>query len=96
MSGRVLFVGDAAGYVDALTGEGLTLAVAAAGEAVRCVRAGRPQEYERAWRELSRAYRVLTSGLLWARGRPALAGRVVPLAARLPGVFTGAVNLLAR
>ncbi|GLV83159.1 oxidoreductase [Streptomyces lavendulae subsp. lavendulae] len=96
VSGRVLFVGDAAGYVDALTGEGLTLAVAAAGEAVRCVRADRPQEYERAWRELSRAYRVLTSALLWARGRPVLAGRVVPLAARLPRVFTGAVNLLAR
>ncbi|MEU8465943.1 NAD(P)/FAD-dependent oxidoreductase [Streptomyces sp. NPDC029003] len=96
VAGRVLFVGDAAGYVDALTGEGLTLAVSAAGELVRCVRAGRPQEYERAWRELSRGYRVLTSALLWARGRPPLAGRVVPLAARLPRVFTGAVNLLAR
>lgn len=96
VAGRVLFVGDAAGYVDALTGEGLTLAVSAAGELVRCVRAGRPQDYERAWRELSRGYRVLTGALLWARGRPPLAARIVPLAARLPGVFTGAVNLLAR
>ncbi|KJY28116.1 NAD(P)/FAD-dependent oxidoreductase [Streptomyces katrae] len=96
VAGRVLFVGDAAGYVDALTGEGLTLAVSAAGELVRCVRAGRPQEYERAWRELSRGYRVLTSSLLWARRRTPLAGRIVPLAARMPRVFTGAVNLLAR
>ncbi|MFI5616998.1 NAD(P)/FAD-dependent oxidoreductase [Streptomyces sp. NPDC051567] len=95
VAGRVLFVGDAAGYVDALTGEGLTLAVAAAGELVRCVRAGRPQAYERAWRDLSRTYRALTTSLLWARRQPRLAGRIVPLAARLPRVFTGAVNLLA-
>ncbi|MGW0392660.1 NAD(P)/FAD-dependent oxidoreductase [Streptomyces sp. NPDC003042] len=95
VAGRVLFVGDAAGYVDALTGEGLTLAVAAAGELVRCVRAGRPQEYERAWRDLSRGYRTLTASLLWARRRPPLSRRIVPLAARLPRVFTGAVNLLA-
>ncbi|MGW0363789.1 NAD(P)/FAD-dependent oxidoreductase [Streptomyces sp. NPDC002990] len=95
VAGRVLFVGDAAGYIDALTGEGLTLAVTAAGELVRCVRAGRPQAYERAWRELSRSYRTLTASLLWARARPRLAPRIVPLAARLPRVFTGAVNLLA-
>ncbi|MFE5806959.1 NAD(P)/FAD-dependent oxidoreductase [Streptomyces sp. NPDC056491] len=95
VAGRVLFVGDAAGYVDALTGEGLTLAVTAAGELVRCVRAGRPQAYEQAWRDLSRSYRTLTASLLWARHRPRLAPRIVPLAARLPRVFTGAVNLLA-
>ncbi|MFD9406384.1 NAD(P)/FAD-dependent oxidoreductase [Streptomyces sp. NPDC059989] len=95
VAGRVLFVGDAAGYVDALTGEGLTLAVTAAGELVRCVRAGRPEAYERAWRELSRSYRTLTASLLWARHRPRLARRIVPAAAGLPRVFTGAVNLLA-
>ncbi|MFJ5633518.1 NAD(P)/FAD-dependent oxidoreductase [Streptomyces goshikiensis] len=95
VAGRVLFVGDAAGYVDALTGEGLTLALTAAGELVRCVGAGRPQAYERAWRELSRGYRALTGSLLWARGRPPLARRIVPVAARLPGAFTRAVNLLA-
>ncbi|MFD9084870.1 NAD(P)/FAD-dependent oxidoreductase [Streptomyces erythrochromogenes] len=95
VAGRVLFVGDAAGYVDALTGEGLTLAVTAAGELVRCVKAGRPQAYEQAWRDLSRSYRTLTESLLWARRRPRLAPRIVPLAARLPRVFTGAVNLLA-
>ncbi|MFI5669322.1 NAD(P)/FAD-dependent oxidoreductase [Streptomyces sp. NPDC051704] len=95
VAGRVLFVGDAAGYVDALTGEGLTLAVTAAGELVRCVREGRPQAYERAWRELSRSYRTLTASLLWARRQPRLAGRIVPLAARLPRVFAHGVNLLA-
>ncbi|MFI1647337.1 NAD(P)/FAD-dependent oxidoreductase [Streptomyces avidinii] len=95
VAGRVLFVGDAAGYVDALTGEGLTLAVTAAGELVRCVRAGRPQAYEQAWRDLTRSYRTLTASLLWARHQPRLAPRIVPVAARLPRLFTGAVNLLA-
>ncbi|ARE72857.1 monooxygenase [Streptomyces sp. Sge12] len=95
VAGRVLFVGDAAGYVDALTGEGLTLAVTAAGELVRCVRAGRPQDYEQAWRDLTRSYRTLTASLLWARHQPRLAPRIVPAAARLPRTFTRAVNLLA-
>ena len=49
--GRVLLVGDAAGYVDALTGEGVSLGIATARAAVSCVLAGRPQEYERMWRE---------------------------------------------
>jgi flavin-dependent dehydrogenase len=94
VSGRVLLVGDAAGYVDALTGEGIALSLAAAEALVDCVRRDRPQEYERAWRSLSRGYRWLTESLLWARRRKALAPRIVPLTARLPGVFRAAVNQL--
>ncbi|WP_328727246.1 NAD(P)/FAD-dependent oxidoreductase [Streptomyces sp. NBC_00259] len=95
VAGRVLLVGDAAGYVDALTGEGLTLALTAAGELVRCVRAGRPEAYEHAWRRLSRSYRLLTGSLLRARENPYLAARIVPLASRLPRVFRAGVDLLA-
>ncbi|HVV22784.1 MAG TPA: FAD-dependent monooxygenase, partial [Pseudonocardiaceae bacterium] len=95
VAGRVLLVGDAAGYVDALTGEGIAVSLAAAGELVRCLLADRPDRYESAWRRVSRRSRWLTSGLLWARGRPALAGSVVPVATRLPGVFAAAVNQLA-
>ncbi|CAM5673349.1 oxidoreductase [Streptomyces avidinii] len=95
VAGRVLFVGDAAGYVDALTGEGLALALTAAAELVRCVREGRPQAYERAWRRLSRNYRLLTQSLLWARNQPRLAPLITPAAARFPGLFQRAVNLLA-
>ncbi|MFE7059660.1 NAD(P)/FAD-dependent oxidoreductase, partial [Streptomyces californicus] len=43
-AGRVLLVGDAAGYVDALTGEGIALAVATATAAVDCLAAGRPED----------------------------------------------------
>ncbi|MET9463768.1 FAD-dependent monooxygenase [Streptomyces sp. NPDC006544] len=95
VAGRVLFVGDAAGYVDALTGEGLALALTAAAELVRCLREGRPQAYERAWCRLSRNYRLLTKSLLWARNQPRLAPLITPAAAHFPGLFQQAVNLLA-
>lgn len=94
VAGRVLLVGDAAGYIDALTGEGLSLALAGAAQLVHCVRTDRPQEYERRWRRVSRRHRLLTDGLLRLRSCPPLAGRIVPAAARLPRTFTALVNQL--
>ena len=47
-AGRVLLAGDAAGYIDALTGEGLALAFATAEVLVDCLVRGRPDRYERA------------------------------------------------
>ena len=92
--GRVHLVGDAAGYVDALTGEGISVGLACARELVRCLAADRPQDYERAWRRATRRYRVLTGGLLAAAQRPALRRTIVPAAAALPGVFRGIVDRL--
>jgi flavin-dependent dehydrogenase len=93
--GRVMLVGDAAGYVDALTGEGLGIAFGGAELAVDCVLADRPQDYDRQWRRMSRRYRVLTAGLLHASGVPAVRSLIVPAAAALPRVFTGIVSQLA-
>jgi flavin-dependent dehydrogenase len=95
-AGRVLLVGDAAGYVDALTGEGVALALAGARAAVECVVSRRPDQYEQRWRALSRRYRVITETLLWARGRPVLRRSITPAAARLPRVFSALVDQLAR
>lgn len=95
VAGRVLLVGDAAGYMDALTGEGVSLALHSAQVLVRCLRAGRPQEYEPAWRRLSRRHRLLTGTLLTARHHSASARLIVPAAQRLPAVFAAAVNVLA-
>jgi flavin-dependent dehydrogenase len=92
---RVLLVGDASGYVDALTGEGISVALAQAAALVDCLRTGRAGEYERRWRQVSRKSRALTSGLLWARGNPLLGHRIVPTAARLPRVFAAVVNQVA-
>jgi flavin-dependent dehydrogenase len=94
VAGRVLLVGDAAGYVDALTGEGIAVAVASSRVLVQCLVAGDPQRYEREWRRVSRPYRVLTSGLLAAR-RSVLARAVVPAAAAAPWVFGRVVDRLA-
>ncbi|AEI13480.1 NAD(P)/FAD-dependent oxidoreductase [Cellulomonas gilvus] len=92
-AGRVLLVGDASGYVDALTGEGLRVGLAQAAAAVAHLHD--PAGYERAWNRATRDYRVLTSGLVAAATSPARGG-IVPLAATLPGVFGAVVERLAR
>ncbi|MFD3924783.1 NAD(P)/FAD-dependent oxidoreductase [Streptomyces sp. NPDC058614] len=93
-AGRVLLVGDAAGYLDALTGEGIALSLATAGAAVRCLAAGRPAEYERAWARLTRRHRLLTGALLAASHRPGTARLIVPAASRMAPVFAAAVRAL--
>ena len=96
VAGRVLLVGDASGYVDALTGEGIALGIAQAAEAVEAIAAGDPQAYERGWRRASWRYTLLTQGLVQAT-RPAWVRRaVVPVAGALPPVFAGAVHELGR
>jgi flavin-dependent dehydrogenase len=95
VAGRILLVGDAAGYVDALTGEGIAVSLAAARELVACVVADRPDRYERAWLRVSRRSRLITSALLTARRQPLVARSIVPVATRLPRVFAAAVDQLA-
>ncbi len=95
-AGRVLLVGDAAGYVDALTGEGIALGLAQARAAVHAVRSGEPGRYESAWRRLGWRHDAMTHTLLAATRLGAVRSRIVPAAAGLPRVFGAAVNELAR
>ena len=90
--GRVLLVGDASGYLDALTGEGIGVGLAQAEALAACLAAGRPADYEPAWRRASRPAWRLTAGLLWSRSQPLLAPRIVPAAQRLPWLFSALVN----
>ena len=94
-AGRVLLVGDAAGYVDALTGEGLGIAFGGAELLVACIVADRPEDYDRRWRRMSRRYRVMTAAVLHASEFAPLRSRIVPAAAAMPHVFAGIVNQLA-
>jgi flavin-dependent dehydrogenase len=94
-AGRVLLVGDAGGYVDALTGEGIRLGLVQARAAVAAVASGRPADYEHAWRRDSRDYRLLTAALVTAAGRPRVRPRIVPLAHRLPRVYGAIVERLS-
>jgi flavin-dependent dehydrogenase len=95
VAGRILLVGDAAGYVDALTGEGIRLGLVQARAAVAAVAAGNPARYETEWRRITRDYRLLTSALVGAGRRPVLRSRIVPLACRLPRVYGAIVDRLA-
>lgn len=92
-AGRILLVGDASGYVDAITGEGLRLGFDQARLAVEHVRGG--TDYDRAWRRATRDFRVLTSRLVLAATSPARPA-IVPLARMLPGLYGSVVEELAR
>lgn len=96
VAGRVLLVGDAGGYVDALTGEGVALALAQARAAVAAIEDHDPLRYEHDWHTVTRRYRMLTASLLGATRITPIRRALVPTAERLPAVFAAAVNTLAR
>lgn len=93
--GRVLLAGDASGYVDALTGEGMRVGFAQARSAIDAVRSGDTRRYERAWRAETRDFRMLTTGLV-AAARSPLRARIVPAAVAQPRLFGSIVERLAR
>lgn len=94
-NGRILLVGDAGGYVDALTGEGLAVGLAQASAAVEALNADAPGRYPRLARRASWRSTTLTSGLLYASRVPAARAAIVPASARLPWAFRWAVGELA-
>lgn len=95
VAGRVLLVGDAAGYEDALTGEGISLALKQAGAAVEAIGNETPARYEKAWHRITRDYRLLTRALVLASTPQPVRRAVVPACTLLPAVFDRGVNILA-
>lgn len=95
VAGRVLLVGDAAGYEDALTGEGISLAVKQAAAVVRAIVDDAPESYERSWHRVTRDYRLLTRGLVLASTPHAARRAIVPTCATLSPLFRWGVNILA-
>ncbi len=94
VAGRVVLAGDAAGYVDALSGEGVSLALAGAsalGSVLEhAVVRGAPAlaPYERAAEEAFRRYAWLTRGLLVLSRRPSLRRQVIRGLAARPALFS--------
>lgn len=92
---NVALVGDAAGSVDAITGEGLSLAFEGAGALADCLHAAlkAPAElsslapYERHTERSFDRYARLASTLVWVAERPALRRLVVGTLARAPALF---------
>lgn len=94
VAGRVLLVGDAAGYEDALTGEGISLAVKQAAAAVDAIVNDTPSSYEAAWHRATRSYRLLTRALVLASTPQVARTAIVPVSTLLPPVFRWGVNVL--
>jgi flavin-dependent dehydrogenase len=93
--GRVLLVGDASGYIDALTGEGLRVGFAEAEAAVRAVCKDNPDAYRAEWKRVTRSYRWLTGGLLFAGSNRIIRPMIVPAAQALPRIYRRLIDTLA-
>ncbi|MDH3734998.1 MAG: FAD-dependent monooxygenase [Gemmatimonadota bacterium] len=93
--GRVALVGDAGGYVDALTGQGLELGFASAEALADVLSAGGPLARYQAEREhLTRGYRIASESLLLATHRRWTRRALVRLLRAAPVVFDRAVSAL--
>lgn len=95
----VLLMGDASGYLDALTGEGLSLAFA---QALALEETVLPRfletqtgilslqdlaDYQRAYQDIMRPYYQVTHLVLWLSRHPALAEQAIGWLGRNPGMF---------
>lgn len=92
--GRVLLVGDAAGYLDPLTGEGVALAIGTATAAVEAIAKGRPASYDERYAAITREYWRLTGLLLHVARRRWLHRPMLGLLRGVPALFDGCVRLL--
>ena len=92
--GHVALVGDAAGYVDAITGEGLSIGFACARALADVVAREQPLAvYEEHYRRLTRGYYQTTGMMLALARNPWLRAQAVKLMSRTPRLFAA---LLAR
>jgi flavin-dependent dehydrogenase len=104
--GRAVLIGDAAGYVDAITGEGMSLALhtaSLASEAIRAILGGDDVDaafsaYAKARARAFRDHALLTMGLVELARHPFFAKRAIARLAKDPALFSRllAVNTGAR
>lgn len=84
---NVALVGDAAGIVDAISGEGLRLGFHQAFALADALAAGNPGRYAREHRRLMRRPRLMARLMLAMPSRPGLQQRVIRILSREPGLF---------
>ena len=94
--GNLALVGDASGYVDAITGEGLSLAFHQADALARALAAGDLAPYAAAHRRLGRLPDGTTRLLLALERRPGLRRRAVRVLAADPALFSRLLAVHAR
>lgn len=84
---NVALVGDAAGYVDAITGEGLSVALHQARLLAESIAAGDLSIYRKGCRRVDRTARWLTEMLLFLQRRPRIRRRAFRALERDPSLF---------
>ena len=92
--GRVLLVGDAAGYVDAITGEGLTLGFHQAKEAITCIAKNRPGAYRRRYRAVSSRSLLITRLVRWLSFHAGFRRRFIESLSRDPALFGRGLDIM--
>ncbi len=94
--GRLALVGDAAGYLDAITGEGVALGFQSAQAVVRALTSGQGLAgYETAHRRLRRRHVVMTEAALLLARHPWLRRRVIGALSLHPRVFSRVISAVA-
>lgn len=94
--GNLALIGDASGYVDAITGEGLALAFHHAFALVQAIERGNLRGYELAHRRIGRLPTLMTRLLLSVERRDALRRRMLRALARDPELFSRLLAVHAR
>jgi flavin-dependent dehydrogenase len=94
--GRVALVGDAAGYLDAITGEGLAVTLHESAALVESILAGDLERYASAHRRINRLPDFMTSLVLGLERRPRLRRRVLRALAAEPALFSRLLGIHAR
>jgi flavin-dependent dehydrogenase len=94
--GNVALVGDASGYVDAITGEGLAVALHQSAALVEALGAGDLGRYAAAHRRIGRLPDNMTALLLAIERRPWLRRRMVRALAAEPALFSRLLGIHAR
>jgi flavin-dependent dehydrogenase len=93
-AGRMALVGDASGYVDAITGEGIAVAFDCARALSRSLRTSDLRAYERAHRSILRRYRRTTELVLALAAFPFLRHGVVSVLSEQSWLFEHFLRLL--
>ena len=94
--GRVALVGDASGYLDAITGEGLAVAFHQARALAAAIARGDLARYAAAHRKIGRLPDAMTGLVLALERRPALRRRAIRALAAEPALFSRLLGIHGR
>jgi flavin-dependent dehydrogenase len=94
--GNVALVGDASGYLDAITGEGLAVALHQSAALVEVMATGDLSAYAAAHRRIGRLPDTMTSLVLAFERRPRLRRRAIRALAAEPALFSRLLGIHGR